>query len=172
MSSRWYRIHFSFQTSLPHFESGLQAWYYFYCIIHAYPSQCGSWLSLLGMVGFQVAPASLHSSGFVSSLGSTRGGSIGLLIYQSMSVLSHLWKSTTSGSLGIECFPPPFPRHIRWVVCLLPQIKFPWFYQRSWQNMSQVSSDFVFQWHLVGWRLFGFPQFSACWKLLLIGVPL
>ena len=26
-------------------------------------------------------------------------------------------------------------------------------------------------WHLVGWRILGFPQFLACWKTFLIDVP-
>ena len=41
-----------------------------------------------------------------STLGSTRGGSVGILTYQSMSALLHLGKSTTSYTLGIECFQP------------------------------------------------------------------
>ena len=49
-----YSISFSFQTSLPHFESGQQAWYYSYSGIHTYPSQCGSPLSILGEIGFIV----------------------------------------------------------------------------------------------------------------------
>ena len=39
---------FPLQTSLSYFESGWQAWYYSYSSIHAYISQCGSRLSLLG----------------------------------------------------------------------------------------------------------------------------
>ena len=89
---------------MPHIESGLQAWYYSYSSIHTHPSYCGSWLFLLGVVGTWVAPASLHSSGCISSFGSTRGQSAGILPYQWMPVLLHLEKSSTFWGLGGECF--------------------------------------------------------------------
>ena len=41
-----------------------------------------------------------------------------------------------------------------------------------WWNMSQVKSDFLAWWHLVGWRLLGFPQFLAFWKPCFISVLL
>ena len=39
----------------------------------------------------------------ISTLGSTRGGSIDILMYHSISALLHLGKSTISCSLGVEC---------------------------------------------------------------------
>ena len=74
--------------------------------MHTYPSQCGSWLSLLGSVVSSVTPASSHSSGCISSLGSTSSGSVGIPSYLLMSFLLHLWKPSTSGGLGTECFQP------------------------------------------------------------------
>ena len=38
-------------------------------------------------------------------------------------------------------------------------------------NMSMVNSDICFWWLHVGWKLLGFPQFSACWPMFLDGVP-
>ena len=67
--------------------------------------------------GSQVAPASLHSSGCISSLGSTRGGFLGILTYQSISVLLHLGKSSTSAGLGVECFQPPLAYQVS---CMFP----------------------------------------------------
>ena len=43
----------------------------------------------------------------ISSLETSWGGAVGILMYQSMSAVIHLRKSTTSGSLGFECFQPP-----------------------------------------------------------------
>ena len=107
MYSRWSDFSFSFQISMPHLESGQHAWYYSYSIIYTYPFQCGSWLSLLGSVGSQVAGASSHSLGCISSLESTQGGSVGLLMYQSVSVLLNLGNYSTSWCLQVECFQTP-----------------------------------------------------------------
>ena len=63
-----------------------------------------------GSVGSWVAPASLNSSGSISPLGWTSGGSIVILMYQSMSVLLFLGKSTSSGYLGVECFQQPLDK--------------------------------------------------------------
>ena len=52
------------------------------------------------------------------------------------------------GALGLNTF--NHPQTFRLVKCF-------------WQNMSQVNSDFLFWWHLAGWRLQGFLQFSKCW---------
>ena len=57
---------------------------------------------------FQYGTFFLHSSGCISTLGSTGSGSVGILTYQSMSALLNLGKFTTSGSLGVESFQPPF----------------------------------------------------------------
>ena len=51
---------------------------------HFNPYQCGSWLSLIGKVGYRVAPPSPQSSSYLSFLGSAQGGSVGMLMYQSI----------------------------------------------------------------------------------------
>ena len=50
-----------------------------------------------------MASTYLHSSGSISTLGSTKSGFIGILTYQSMSAF-FLWlgRSTASGSLGLD----------------------------------------------------------------------
>ena len=53
-----------------------------------------------------MVPASSHSSGCISSFGSTEAESVGFFKYQSMSVLLHLAKSPTSQTLEVECFQP------------------------------------------------------------------
>ena len=47
-----------------------------------------------------------YGSSSFSSLGSTRGGSAGILLYHSMPALLPLGNSTTSGGLGVECIQP------------------------------------------------------------------
>ena len=54
----------------------------------------------------KVDPPSSHYSDCVSSMGSTRGGSIDILTYQSVSALLQLVKCSPSWGLGIECFQP------------------------------------------------------------------
>ena len=49
-----------------------------------------------------MAPSLFHSSGNISTLGSARGGFVGILTYQSVSALLHLGKLTTSCRFGIE----------------------------------------------------------------------
>ena len=80
-----------------------QAQYYSFSSIHSYPSQCGRWLSVTGIVASEVAFSSSHYPSRISTLGSARGGSVGILMYHSMSALLHLWKSTVSGGLGVDC---------------------------------------------------------------------
>ena len=60
--------------------------------------------SLMRKAGSGVATAFSHSSGGLSSLGSSRSGPVGIPTYQSMSVILLLWKSTTSGNLGLNAF--------------------------------------------------------------------
>ena len=67
--------------------------------VKAYLCNQGGTVSLSQKVGSQVAPDLSHSSGCISSMGSARGGSVGIVMYQSMSV--------TSESLGVEHFQPP-----------------------------------------------------------------
>ena len=98
---------FSFHTSLPHFECDLKAWYYSSSSIHAYWSQCGSWIFIMGKVDCKVKSTSSHSSDCISSLLSTENGCVGILTYQLMSAILYLGKSTTSLGLGVECFQPP-----------------------------------------------------------------
>ena len=57
-------------------------------------------------VGFRVTSSSSHNSSGISTLGSTGCGSLAPLMYQSMSALLHLGKSTAFGTLGVECFQP------------------------------------------------------------------
>ena len=53
-----------------------------------------------------MAPPSFNSAGCISSLGSTTGRSVGVLLYQSMSAVLHFGKSKPSGCPGVECFQP------------------------------------------------------------------
>ena len=76
---------------------------------------------LLGSVGSWVAPGSLHSSGCISSLSSTGDGSVGILTYQSVSVLLCPGRSSTSrGAWGWTL--STITRLIRWVMCFLLQL--------------------------------------------------
>ena len=68
------------------------------------------------MVASGVASSSLHCPGSISTLGSTRGWSVGILMYHSMSVVLHLGKSPSSGSLGVECI--EFSFDISGMLCL------------------------------------------------------
>ena len=43
--------------------------------------------------------------------------------------------------------------------------------QVSSRTCQSVNSDIYFWWLHVGWKLLGFPQFSACWQTFLGGVP-
>ena len=124
-----YSISSSFQTSLPHFESGLEAWYYSYSSIHIPPSQCGSQLSIMGKVGGRVALSPLHSSGCVS-VRSTGDGSIGIIMYQSMSALLYLGKSHYLWDLGVECFQPLWD--LSGELCVPSCIRYPSSVQVSW----------------------------------------
>ena len=49
----------------------------------------------------------------------------------------------------------------------LPQLLFPIFYPKFWPSVEQDNSDFFFLWHLVGWSLLGFPEFSTCWQMFI-----
>ena len=102
----------SFQTSLPSFKSNQQAWYYSDSNLNTYPSQCGRQQYIMRKVGSRMAPSSSHCSGSFSTLRLTRGGSVGILTYQSISALLHLEKSTTSGCLQVECCQPPLIYHV------------------------------------------------------------
>ena len=58
-------------------------------------------------VSSRVACSFWYSSGSISNLGSTGAGSVGIhLIYQSLSAILHLGKSTICGSLGVVCIQP------------------------------------------------------------------
>ena len=56
---------------------------------------------IMEKVGSRVAPSSLHSSGGISNLETTRDGSVSILTYQAMSALLHLAKSTISRSFEV-----------------------------------------------------------------------
>ena len=58
--------------------------------IYSYPSQCGSQFSVMGMAVSGVASSFSHCASSISNLGSTRGGSVSIPTYASMSALLHL----------------------------------------------------------------------------------
>ena len=95
-----------FQTSIPHIESGQHAWYYCYSSKLTYPPQMWKPIIYCGEHWFLNGIFFLHGSSSVSTLGPTRGRSVGILTYQSMSALIHLGKSDISGSLSTECLQP------------------------------------------------------------------
>ena len=95
----------------------------------------------MGKIGSSMAFSWSHSSSGISTLGSTRDQFVGIFMYQSISALLYLGKSTASGN---PWFPPP---------TLDPLVL-----SKVWQNMSQVNSHFKFWLHLVGLRLLGFPH--------------
>ena len=83
-----------------------------------------------------------------------------------MSVILDCRKSSTSESLGVECFQPSLAIWSK--LCFSSScISSPGF----WQNTLWVNSDFLFWWHFVGWRLLGFPCLWAYWKTFLISDP-
>ena len=72
-----------------------------------------------------MAPASTHSSGCSSSLGSTRGESFYIFMYQSMSALLHLESPLLLGPLGLNILNYPWICHLNYVFCpsaLVPQV--------------------------------------------------
>ena len=79
-----------FQTGLLDIESDHQAQYYSYSSIHSYPPECGSQLSVTGIVASSVASSFSHCPSSSTNLGSTRGGPAVIIICQSMSALLHL----------------------------------------------------------------------------------
>ena len=113
---------------MPHIENGWQAWYCSHSDTHTYPSQCGRWPSLLGSVGSWVAPASLHSSGCISSLGSTGGESVGTLINQCQHI--YVFESPLPlGALELIAFSHPWTYQFSYVYP--PPALVPWFCQSS-----------------------------------------
>ena len=95
-----------FQTGMLGIESDWKVHYYSYSSILSYPSQSGGWLSVMRLVASGLASFSSHCPSSFSPLGSTRNGSVGILLYYSMSTLLYLGNSTNSGSLGVECLQP------------------------------------------------------------------
>ena len=75
--------------------------------MHSYPSQCESQLSVLRKVASRVASSSSHYQSCISTLGSTGGGSVGILMFHTVPAVLHLGKSTTSRGLGVG-FSQPF----------------------------------------------------------------
>ena len=90
---QWYSISFSLQTGVLDTETDQQAQYYSYSSIHYYQSQCGEQLSVTGSVSGVASSFSYCPSGF-SPLEFTRGGSVGILPYHSISVLLHIGNTT------------------------------------------------------------------------------
>ena len=97
---QWYSISFCLQTGLLQYESGWQIWYNSNFSMHTYPSQCGSQLFVLAEISSRMAYSSPHSSSSISTLGSTRGGFAGILIYQSVSALFHFGETIALGIQG------------------------------------------------------------------------
>ena len=81
----WYFLFFP--DGPANIEFGWKAQYYFHSSVHSYPSPCGCILSVMGMVASREASSSSYCPSNISTLGSIRAGSIGILIYQSMSAL-------------------------------------------------------------------------------------
>ena len=99
---------------------------------HAYLSISISKLIIyIGDGWSRVASSSLDTSSSISSLGLTKGGPGGILIYQSMSGLLHLARSATSGYIWVEYF--QFHVDISGGLCIF-------FYYSSPLVLSQVSS--------------------------------
>ena len=61
---------------------------------------------IMAEVDSRMASSSSHSSSSVSTLVTTGSGFVGILMYQSLAALLHPGESTTSGTLGFECFQP------------------------------------------------------------------
>ena len=70
--------------------------------------QWWSWLFVMGMVAFGVASSSWYCPSSILVLQSTRGGSVGIITYHSMSALLHLGKCTASAGLEVEYIQPSF----------------------------------------------------------------
>ena len=71
----------------------------FICI---FPSHCGGQLAIVWRVGYRMVFSASHSSGSVSTSGSTEDGSVAILIYQSISALTHFGKSITTEAFGLN----------------------------------------------------------------------
>ena len=64
---------------------------------------------------FSRMQSSLQRSSSISTLWLNRSWSVGIFMYQSMSAFLHLGKSTTSGSLWVECFQPSLVTQVSYV---------------------------------------------------------
>ena len=80
---------------------------------------------------------SLCSSGQHFNLRINRSRIFGILMYQGMSELLHLGKSTTSRRLGVECFQQSWD--ISGELCLTLCISFPSSFQVSWRTYHRQS---------------------------------
>ena len=70
-----------------------------------------------------------HIAQAAFSLESARGGSVGILVYQSMSGLLHLGKSPITGIIGVECFQRAL--ELSGELCVSSSCFSLWFYQSS-----------------------------------------
>ena len=91
--------YYTFENSLPQGTLWLNAFNHPWKYQEAY--NLSYWLAASG-----VTSSSSHCKSSFLPLGSTRGGSVGILLYHSMPALLHLWNFTTSGGLGVECLQP------------------------------------------------------------------
>ena len=78
-----------------------------------------------GRVGSWVTPASSHSLGWVSSFGSTRGRSGGILMYQSMLASLHLGTALPLGDFGLNTFNHPWTYQVSYVFHSSPSALVP-----------------------------------------------
>ena len=101
---------------------------------------CKILLSIMRKLSSRVAFFSPHSSSGISTLESTTGQSVGILMYQSISGVSHLRKSITSERLGFECIQVSLDMSVE--LCISSPCTIPYFCQHFWQNISFVNSEF------------------------------
>ena len=98
----WY--HFSFQTSLPHFESEQKVCHYSYSSLHTYTSHCGSNLSIMGKLGQEWHLPHIVQVVFQFGI-SQRWNLWHPHVPFNVNIIT-AWKSTSSWNLGVECFQP------------------------------------------------------------------
>ena len=112
MKWRWYSTSFSFKTSLT-FWIRPTSMLLLISSLHTYPFQHGNWLSVRKRVGSKMASFFLHSSCSTSTLESTRGGSVGILTYQSCQHYYTLEKPSPLEILNAFCHPRTY--HVSYV---------------------------------------------------------
>ena len=100
MHSRWYSISFSFQLACHILNLADK---HGITLIPAYIPIHPNEKAIMMKAGTRMASYSSHNSSGISTLISTGGRCVSILIYQPISALFHLGRSTTSGSLWVAC---------------------------------------------------------------------